>query len=45
MWRGGLGLAYLFECIGAKRGGQMKKGSPRDYDAETGCLEQPAQKS
>ena len=23
----------------------MKKGSPRDYDAETGCLEQPAQKS
>jgi hypothetical protein len=23
----------------------MKKGSPRDYDAETGCFEQPAQKS
>jgi len=23
----------------------MKKDSPRDYDAETGCLEQPAQKS
>jgi len=23
----------------------MKKGSPRDYDAEAGCFEQPAQKS
>src|SRR5271163_1757134 len=23
----------------------MKKGSPRDYDVETGCIEQPAQKS
>jgi hypothetical protein len=23
----------------------MKKGSPRDYDAETGCFEQLAQKS
>ena len=39
-------LLRLFECIGAVRGcGQMKKGSPRDYDAETGCLEQSAQKS
>jgi hypothetical protein len=36
----------LFECIGAAGGGvEMKKGSPRDYDAETGCFEQLAQKS
>jgi hypothetical protein len=41
------GLFRLFECIGAVRGvlGKMKKGSTRDYDAETGCIEQPAQKS
>src|ERR1700733_11829048 len=39
------GLVRLFECIGAARGGEMKKGSPRDYDAETGCIEQLAQKS
>src|ERR1700720_2358797 len=40
------GLFRLFECIGAMRGWkQMKKGSPRDYDAETGCFEQSAQKS
>src|ERR1700678_3792670 len=41
------GLFRLFECIGTASGGwrQMRKGSPRDYDAETGCLEQPAQKS
>src|SRR5271156_3768272 len=36
----------LFECIGAAGVGvEMKKGSPRDYDAETGCFEQLAQKS
>jgi hypothetical protein len=47
VWRGEWWLVRLFECIGAVRGAwrQMKKASPRDYDAETGCLEQSAQKS
>ena len=35
----------LFECIGGAGAGEMKKGSPGDYHAETSCFEQLAQKS
>ena len=35
-----MGYLRLFECIGAGGVGvAMKKGSPRDYDAETGGFE------